>query len=42
MLLVDVANLEPDVLFCERARGVGDYVFEALIVVRGERGLRRN
>ncbi len=30
LLLIDVADLEPDVLFGERARWVGDDVFEAL------------
>ena len=30
LLLVDVTDLEPDILFRERTRGVGDYVFEAL------------
>jgi hypothetical protein len=31
LLLVDVTNLEPDVLFCQRARWIGDDVFEALL-----------
>lgn len=31
LLLVDVTDLEPDILFRERTRGVGDYVFEALL-----------
>jgi hypothetical protein len=31
LLFVDVANLEPDVLFSERTRWVGDDVFEALL-----------
>lgn len=30
LLLVDVTNLEPNVLFGERARRVGDNVLEAL------------
>jgi hypothetical protein len=31
LLLVDVTDLEPNILFRERTRGVGDYVFEALV-----------
>jgi hypothetical protein len=30
LLLVDVTDLEPNILFRERTRGVGDYVFEAV------------
>lgn len=30
LLLVDMANLEPDILFCKRAGRVGDDIFEAL------------
>lgn len=30
LLLIDVTNLEPNVLFCERSWRVGDNVFEAL------------
>jgi hypothetical protein len=32
LLLVDVTDLEPNVLFRERTRGVGDDVFEALFI----------
>lgn len=30
LLLMDVANLEPDIFLCKRTRGVADNVFEAL------------
>lgn len=30
LLLVNMANLEPDVFFCQRARGVANDVFETL------------
>lgn len=35
LLLVHVADLEPDVLFSERSWRVGDYVLEALLDVSG-------
>lgn len=30
LLFVDVTDLEPDVLFCQRPGWVGDYIFETL------------